>query len=297
MLISIRSARRRSTTIASCFGFGRTTATLVATTLAALTFGMLATASASADYSDLGQFGSIGTGPGQWGPQTSFLAVDPNTGDVYVATSAYDQVEKFDSAGNYVSQFGSSGTGNGQFAGANGVAVDPTTGDVYVSDDNGRVEKFDSNGNYLSQFGTYGGNGDVGGNGQFYDPQGVAVDPVTGDVYVVDWGGNRVEKFDSNGNYLSQFGSYGGGNGQFAGPYGVAVDPTTEDVYVTDQGNNRVQKFDSNGNYLSQFGSSGSGDGQFESPYGVAVDPNTGDLWVADWENNRVEEFGPSGNI
>ena len=26
---------------------------------------------------------------------------------------------------------------------------------------------------------------------------------------------NRVEKFDSNGNYLTQWGSYGSGNGQF----------------------------------------------------------------------------------
>ena len=44
---------------------------------------------------------------------------------------------------------------------------------------------------------------------------------------------DRIEKLDSNGNYLTQWGSYGGGNGQFAGPAGVAVD-RSNNVYVVE---------------------------------------------------------------
>jgi DNA-binding beta-propeller fold protein YncE len=51
---------------------------------------------------------------------------------------------------------------------------------------------------------------------------GLAFD-ASGNIYVSDVGNNRIQKFDSHGNYLSQFGSYGSGNGQFFAPYGVAV--------------------------------------------------------------------------
>ncbi len=45
-------------------------------------------------------------------------------------------------------------------------------------------------------------------------PRVIAVDS-SNNVYVADSGNYRVEKFDSNGNYLTQWGSYGSGNGQF----------------------------------------------------------------------------------
>src|SRR4051794_23834300 len=51
-----------------------------------------------------------------------------------------------------VTQWGSGGTGNGQFQVPNGVAAD-AAGNVYVVDGNGdRVEKFDSNGTFLLAF-------------------------------------------------------------------------------------------------------------------------------------------------
>jgi DNA-binding beta-propeller fold protein YncE len=200
----------------------------------------------------------------------------------------------------FESQFGSQGTGNGQFESPFGVAVDPGTGDVYVTDlGSNRVEKFDSNGDYLAQFGSTGS-----GPGQFLDPIDVTVDGATGDVDVVDGssnGNHRVEKFDANGNFLAQFGSYGSGcPGQFQDPFGIAVDPRNGDVYVSDEGLLRVEKFDSSGNFLSQFGSFGVGPGQFfppNGPAGLAVDPHTGDLYVTDFDNYRVQTFDPNGNF
>jgi type II secretory pathway pseudopilin PulG len=135
----------------------------------------------------------------------------------------------------YLSQFGSSGPGNGQFSFPEGIAVD-SSGNVWVSDfDNNRVEEFNASGTYLSQFGSLGS-----GNGQLNSPQGVAVDS-SGNVWVADTSNHRVEEFNASGAYLSQFGSFGYGNGQFDSPYGVAVD-SSGNVWVSDLGNNRVEE-------------------------------------------------------
>jgi len=188
---------------------------------------------------------------------------------------------------NYLFQWGSSGSGDGQFSSPYGVAVD-ASGNVYVVDEgNSRIQKFDSNGTYLTQWGSLGS-----GDGQFSRPIGVAVDGA-GNVYVADADNNRVQKFDSNGTYLTQWGSSGSGDGQFNSPSGVAVD-TAGNVYVTDTGNNRVQKFDSNGTYLAQWGGHGSGNGQFDTPSGVAVDA-AGNVYVTEAYNYRVQKFDSSG--
>jgi hypothetical protein len=47
------------------------------------------------------------------------------------------------------------------------------------------------------------------GPGELTEPAGVAVDEATGDVYVVDKGDNRVERFSSTGSYLGQFNGSG----------------------------------------------------------------------------------------
>jgi DNA-binding beta-propeller fold protein YncE len=218
----------------------------------------------------------------------TFVALD-SSNNVYVANEYNDRVEKFDRGGNYLTQWGSPGSGNGQFVYPEGVAVD-SSNNVYVADDNNsRVVKFDSNGNYLTQWGSFGS-----GNGQFHSPYGVAVDS-SNNVYVADVNNFRIEKFDSNGNYLTQWGSYGSGNGQFKSPLGIAVD-SSNDVYVADDFYNyRVEKFDGNGNYLTQWGSLGTNNGQFENPNGIAVD-SSNNVYVADESNERVEKFDGNGN-
>src|SRR5271169_5685333 len=60
------------------------------------------------------------------------VAVD-SSGNVYVADSCEDCILKFDSNGTYLTQWGSFGTGNGQFNNANAVAVGGS-GNVYVAD-------------------------------------------------------------------------------------------------------------------------------------------------------------------
>jgi len=206
----------------------------------------------------------------------SFVALD-RSNNVYVTDRGNDRIEKFDSKGNYLMQWGSYGTNNGQFNGPEGIAVD-SSNNVYVADSgNDRIQEFDSNGNYLTQWG-----GDGINNGQFSYPYGIAVDR-SNNVYVPDLGNNRIEKFDSNGNYLMQWGSYGTNNGQFSNPYGIAVD-SSNNVYVAD-GNNRVEKFDSDGNYLTQW--------YIPGPLGIAVDISNNVYADANWS---VEKFDSNGN-
>lgn len=189
----------------------------------------------------------------------------------------------------YDDQFGTAGSGNGQFNLPTDVAED-ALGNIYVLDSgNNRVQKFDNNGTFLLEWGTAGT-----GNGEFDIEYGqIAVDKFN-DVYVVDSNNDRVQKFSPLGVYILEWGTTGSGNGEFNQPYGIAIDGGLN-VYVTDMNNNRVQMFDSNGVYNGQFGSSGVGDGQFSSPHGIAVDNVAGDLYVVDSGNNRIQHFTSAG--
>ena len=78
---------------------------------------------------------------------------------------------------------------------------------------------------FLDKFGTEGS-----GDGQFELPTGVAVNPTTGNVYVADRFNERIQVFDSSGNFITKFGTSGSDSGQFIQPFGVAVNPTTGNV-------------------------------------------------------------------
>ena len=61
---------------------------------------------------------------------------------MYVADSENHRIQKFDEDGNFITKWGASGIGDGQFNSPHGVAVS-TTGDVYVADSgNDRIQNF-----------------------------------------------------------------------------------------------------------------------------------------------------------
>lgn len=126
------------------------------------------------------------------------------------------------------------------------------------------------------------------------NPRGLAVDS-NGVLYEVDNGNSRVQKFNSEGEFISTFGVPGSGNGQFSSPFGVAVGPDGS-IYVADVGNQRIQKFANDGTFILAWGTPGAGNGQFNGPEDVAIDPTGTYLLVADHSNNRIQKFDTSGN-
>ena len=178
-------------------------------------------------------------------------------------------------------QWGSNGSGDGQFTLPTGIAID-AGGNVYVTESttNHRIQKFDSSGTFITKWGSFGP-----GDGQFSIPHDVAVD-ASGNVYVADTGNARIQKFDSNGAFLTKFGG-------FSSPHGVGIDGSGN-IYVAETNIHRVQKLDSNGTFITTWGSFGTGDGQFNQPIGFAFDAS-GNVYVVDHVNNRVQKFTSDG--
>ena len=156
------------------------------------------------------------------------------------------------------------------------------------------------------------------GPGQFRSPEGIAID-ASKNIYVSDVegtndaGGNGIQKFDSNGNFLSKFYTYGtateGGpdNGElkaskeanhfdtlYISPRHITFD-NVGNLYVSENEINIIQKFDPDGNFLFKFGSNGTGDG------GTAVAMNadlSGNLYVVSSDlRNSILKFDSNGNF
>ena len=217
-------------------------------------------------------------------PQSIDIA--PN-GDAWVVDQWMNMVSVFNHEGKFLFRFGSEGTGRGQFHYPDAVEVDEN-GYAWVGDSgNHRVQVFDTSGEYVTQFGEKGS-----GDGQFGGDYTMRIAVGHDDVWVVDQGNARVQRWDS-ATYLSSFGSEGTGSGQLKSPSDVALAPDGS-LWVADSGNHRVEHFSSAGAYLGQFGSEGTGNGQFSSVSSVAVDAE-GNVWVADASRGRVQEFNGKG--
>jgi len=266
------------------------------------------------------KWGSQGSGNGQF--QTAFgVATDP-AGNVYVADTFNNRIQKFTSTGSYVTQWGTFGAANGQFNNPIGIATDGS-GNVYVADTgNNRIQKFTSVGGFITKWGSGGS-----GSGQFNQPYKLTAD-AAGNVYVSDTFNGRVQKFTSAGAYITQWGSFGTGTGQFQDPLGIATD-SYGNVYVADRDNLRIEKFTltgafiaqwnaadiydlaidalgdlfavgrdfnviqeftQNGALLAQWGTVGTGDGQVQFPTGIATDAS-GNLYLSDKDNYRIQKF------
>jgi tripartite motif-containing protein 71 len=237
------------------------------------------------------QWGHKGSEPGRFNfgssqdytkPPGGGIAVAGNF--VYVADSGNNRIQRFDLEGGEGMEWGTKGSGPGQFTYPRGVAANAS--EVLVADDdNHRIEKFDPSGAYQSAAGSQGT-----GPGQFAFPYGVALD-AAGNVYVADDLGHRVVKLNPELGFLGAWGGYGTKPGQLAFPRAIASDPAG-DNYVANTANDRVEVYDPEGRFLRTIGISARGPGQLTGPRGLALDPSGG-LLAADTVGNRVELFAP----
>jgi sugar lactone lactonase YvrE len=110
------------------------------------------------DGTDLGAWGTAGAGPGQLALTThevhpggvGAIAFAPD-GTFYVADNGNNRIEEFDKDRRFVRQWGTFGTGDGQFANAKGIATDGKL--VFVADDSrGDMQVFDRHGTFVRSF-------------------------------------------------------------------------------------------------------------------------------------------------
>ena len=226
------------------------------------------------------------------------LALDP-AGNLWVIDGMNDQFQIFSPDGAFLERWGTSGTGNGQFALNDGVdsygaAAFDRAGNLYVADTgNDRIQKFGPDRSFIL---SWGGKGHA--EGQFLWPDNLAIDE-RGQVYVLDTDRDDIQVFDANGAYRRTIGSYGAADGHFMFFLGGGLTlDRAGNLWVADNSNQRIQEFSPEGRFLRAFGAYGLTDGKFATPNGVAVDA-AGRVFVVDVSTTgvRVQIFSPQGDF
>ncbi len=232
---------------------------------------------------------------------TSGLAIHPDGSSFWVFDrcgpencrgSDLAPIMQFDRDGNHLRSFGAN-----LFQRPHGLFVD-RDGNVWVTDDVGsrdidtvsegkghQVFKFSPEGELLMTLGQPGIAGD--GPDTFNMPSAVLVAP-NGDIFVGDGHGPgsnaRIVKFNSRGDYLMTWGSFGDGPHQFHTPHALAMDSAGR-LFVGDRGNSRVLIFDQSGSFLDEWK-------QFGRPSGMFIDANDL-LYVADSSSSNSARINP----
>lgn len=236
----------------------------------------------------------------QWG-SSSTVDIDPDGQHIWIAERCganvnacvqnpdVNLVMKFDQEGNLITSFGA-----GYIAWPHGIHVD-FEGNVWIADgrdnqigDNPpadkkghQVHKFSPSGVHLMALGQPGG---ARGADYFWQPNDVHVAP-NGDIFVVEGHSNaddapaRMIKFNSDGEYITEWGSLGDGPGEFMQPHALAMDSKGR-IFVGDRSNNRIQIFTQDGELLDIWY-------QFGRPSGLFIDKHDV-LYSADSESGSV---------
>jgi DNA-binding beta-propeller fold protein YncE len=177
----------------------------------------------------------IGRSPGNNDGKDSFneptgIAFASN-GDFYISDGYVNsRVIKFNADGDYLTHWGSKGTGDSQFNLVHDVTLD-SHGRVYVADrTNQRIQIFDPDGKFLGKW------TDIG------SPWGIIYAAKEDVVYMCDGFNNRVIKLSLDGHVLGVLGSQGRTPGKFDYAHNIAIDSEGA-LYVVEIKNWRVQKF------------------------------------------------------
>jgi hypothetical protein len=198
----------------------------------------------------------------------SFVAVDPSNGDVYVADSGTKVIDKFSSAGVFISSNNGSGSGS-NFGSIAGIAVDPSR-NLWVYDTNAQMRKFDSSGAFLTQW----------NSGFGVTPVGIAVDSSI-NLYIVR-GFPAVQRMSSSGSNLGEVDGSGTATA-------LGLKPSSNEVYVGASA--QVRHFAGGCvtpcSSIETFGSGST----ISNAVGVAVRSSNSYAYVSDPGKPRVEIF------
>jgi sugar lactone lactonase YvrE len=168
------------------------------------------------------------------------------------------------------------------------MAWDPD-GNFYVADGyNGtRVAKFDATGKFLLDWGEKGDAGKETRPNYMNNVHGIAVDPVTRRVYVNDRANHRIQIFEQDGTYLSE--------------WSIKVRPSSlhllymgQDrmLWTFDRDTQKLLKYDLEGRLQYAWGTVGDFPGTLWGVHGMSVDQE-GNFYVAEVDAGRVQKFRP----
>ena len=161
-------------------------------------------------------------------------------------------------------------------------------GDMFVTSDNHCVYIYDTNGKKKNTIGSQGG-----GQLQFESPHGIAIN--RNEVYVAEYGGDRIHKFTTDGKFLSTFGEHGLEVGKFNNPHDVKVSPFGK-IFVADTDNCRIQVFNSDWSIVQVIDGRNLDKNSFKAPMGLAFDLQ-GNLLVTEHERHSLAVLSLSGQF
>ena len=201
------------------------------------------------------------------------IAVD-DVDNIYVGN--FYKLQKFTSRGELIKCVGQKGRKEGEFYMIRGLTVHREQ--VYVCDrDNHRIQVFDLDLNFIGSHGK--------GRGEFNKPYDVKFD-TAGNMYVAEFGSDRVQVMDSSGQFIRVFGQEG--EGKLNKP--SALHFADKCVYVSDYWNHRIVVYETSGQFVTSFGRRGWREGEFHYPLCITSCAD-GFIYVCDHDNNRVQIF------
>ena len=188
--------------------------------------------------------------------QPTDVAWDSNGNSYFTDGYINSRVGKVNAKGEWVTSWGSLGTGPGQFDTPHGIAVSPDD-EIYVADrDNRRVQVFDADGKYLREFVVdvpvdvtrgkivYGRENPNGTRGSLAPgaPDALCMTPGPDPVlFIGDLYPSRIYKVSLDGKVLGVYGQPGRNLGEFGWIHGIAC-PSEDEIWVAELINWRVQK-------------------------------------------------------
>ncbi|MBV8846363.1 MAG: hypothetical protein JO307_26455 [Bryobacterales bacterium] len=160
-------------------------------------------------------------------------------------------------------------------------------GNIYVADGlgNARVAKFDKSGKFVKSWGSRGS-----AQGQFNQVHGLAID-AQGNVYVADTGNNRIQVFDGDGNFKTQFSGIGS-------PAALCITPGSRQFLYSSNSNppedidsgGEIYKLDLTGKVIGKFGKAGKLPKEFGSVNAINC-RSENELYVAEIGNWRIQKL------
>ena len=212
-----------------------------------------------------GTANSYGSADGQFSSPSS-VAI---RGDLmYVLEASNNRVQKFSvSERSFISKFGSSGQGEGQFSYPRGICIDPE-GKIFIADNsNHRIQVFKEDDSFAYSFPCQ------------QSPWGLAFDH-QGQLHVAVNSSNCIRVFTPEGTPITSYGS-----GTLHCPAGIAIDGQGYIAISEHYGSNsRLWIFSPDHNLVHTLS------GQFSNGMGIACDKD-GFFWVADYSNSCIAKY------